>query len=129
MEVYCYDGPWAGQKHSRPDDEYDFRVSEFEDIKYLFKDCDEYVPPKTHDYGIHKFHQTSYRRAPKLGMVNLLFERKAYVACVNEPPTEIDPELLGDWELVEEADFVDDHQQWFAEKCYKYGMLTENEIW
>ena len=127
MEVYCYDGPASGETKWFPEHSYRFSVGHLPEININHPPSD--LIQYTHEYQVHRFQEVFYRRVPKLGMVDLRFERKLYVACVNEPPTEIDPELLGDWELVEEADFVDDHQQWFAEKCYKYGMLTENEIW
>ena len=83
-------------------------------------------PPDTLTYRTHKWNETFYKRVPKLGMVNLLFGRQAYTASIGEPQP---PPEMGEWRIIKEADLFDNFEQWFAEKCYQYGLLTDNELW
>lgn len=128
FEIYFSDGPWKDQIRSFPEFLPHIFVQDFITAR-LEWNTGATIPPEIYEYQVREFHQASYKRVPKLRMVNLLFERKAFVASVGEPPTEVPEEILGDWELVEESDFIKDHDRWFAEKCYKYGLLAKDEIW
>ena len=120
-EVYCTDGPMEGQTITIE------RLGDFDILEHgnLFDPSDN-IDPETVTYHTNKWNETFYKRVPKLEMINLLFGRQAYTAsiCEPEPPPE-----MGEWELMKEADFIDNFDQWFAEKCYQYGLLTDNEIW
>ena len=117
MRVYCTDGPMMGQTISVNREWFDVMI------------YDNYIntgPPDKVTYQVHKWNETFYKRVPKLDMTNLLFGRQAYTASAGEPEP---PPEMGDWKLIKEADFIDNHEQWFAEKCYQYGLLTDSELW
>ena len=121
MEVYCTDGPMAGQTIFVSQECFDVLIHD----TYIFNDLNA-KPPDIATYQVHKFNETFYKRVPKLKMVNLLFGRQVYTASVGEPQP---PPEMGEWKLIKEADFSNNHEQWFAEKCYQYGLLTDNELW
>lgn len=117
-KIYYSDGPMVGKSTKLPNLE-DFYVLENWDY-------DNRNPPNTVKCRIHTWSETFYRRVPKLAMINLLFGRQAYTASIGEPEP---PPEMGEWELVKEADFIDNFDVWFAEKCYEYGLLTDSELW
>ena len=119
--VYCTDGPMEGQTISVNREWFDVMIHD----NYISNDLNTGPPDKV-TYHVHKWNETFYKRVPKLRMVNLLFSRQAHVASVGEPQP---PPEMGEWKLIKEADFVDNFDQWFAEKCYEHGLLTDSEIW
>lgn len=119
--VYCTDGPMTGQTIYVSQESFDVIIHD----TYIFNDLNVSPPDKV-TYQVHKWNETFYKRVPKLRMINLLFGRQSYTASISEPQP---PPEMGEWQLIKEADFIDNHHQWFAEKCYEYGLLTDNEIW
>ena len=120
-EVYCTDGPMMGQTISVSRESFDVMVND----NYIFNDLNTGPPDKV-TYQVHKWNETFYKRVPKLRMVNLLFGRQVCTASIGEPQP---PPEMGEWELMKEADFIDNFDQWFAERCYQYGLLTDSEMW
>ena len=120
-EVYCTDGPMAGQTIFVSQESFDVSIDNTHIFNYL-----NIKPPGRVTYQVHKWNETLYKRVPKLDMINLLFGRKAYTASVGEPQP---PPEMGDWELIKEADFINNFEQWFAERCYEHKLLADNELW
>lgn len=135
MKAYCIDGPLEGE--FREVDSYEFKV--FIPPKFEVRRYDS--PPSYDDsittiaYRVHNWEQrhvrTIYHPSIKFGTV-LEFRGVGLVASCNPfGAPKWCPEIVREGitsELIERGDFINSYDQWFAEKAWKFGLLTEEYL-
>ena len=133
IEVYCIDGPLESQWHTTHYQ--DFRVMQ----RPLLDFCGPpiYERPDEITYKCHKWRQQMSRQLINYPQ-HLSFRQEVTIATCNPfGPTDLIPEemahklresVIDCQNLIEYGCFVNDFDQWFAERAWKHGLLTKEDL-